>query len=100
MTITNEVCLVTSLIPEQRVDIQHEAIQSWLNYGFEIVSLNTQSEIDKLSENFSHVRFIPQSRDGRIIAGKPVIYVNDILDYLQETKHKMCGISASNAGCR
>ena len=96
MTITSEMCLVTSLVPGQRVDIQYEAIQSWLNYGFEIVSLNTQSEIDKLSENFSRVRFVPQSRDGRIIAGKPVIYVNDILDYLQETKHKICGIINSD----
>ena len=89
MKITNEVCLVTSLIPGQRLNIQYEAIQSWLNYGFEIVSLNTQSEIDKLSKNFSNVNFVPQLRDGRIIAGKPVIYVNDILDYLRETKHNL-----------
>ena len=96
MKITTEGCLVTSLIPGQRMDIQFEAIQSWLNYGFEIVSLNTQSEIDKLAGKFPSVRFLPQPRDGRIIARKPVIYVNDILDYFIETKHKRCGIINSD----
>ena len=88
--------LVTSLVPGQRVDIQCEAAQSWREYNFEIVSLNTQSEIDKLAGKVPNVRFLPQPRDGRIIAGKPVIYVNDILDYLRETKHKICGIINSD----
>jgi len=93
---STEICLVTSLVPGQRIDIQCETVQSWREYDFQIVSLNTQSEIDKLAGKFPSVRFLPQPRDGRIIAGKPVIYVNDILDYLQETKHKMCGIINSD----
>ena len=93
---STEICLVTSLVPGQRLDIQCEAVQSWSEYDFVIVSLNTQSEIEKLAGEFPNVKFLPQLRDGRIIAGKPVIYVNDILDYLQETKHKMCGIINSD----
>ena len=96
MAITSEICLVTSLVPGQRTDIQCEAVQSWSEYDFAIVSLNTQSEIEKLAGEFPNVKFLPQLRDGRIIAGKPVIYVNDILDYLQETKYKMCGIINSD----
>ena len=96
MGITTDVCLVTSLVPEQRIDIQLEAVQSWREYGFEICSLNTASEIDKLVQEFSDVRFVPQLRNGRIIAGKPVIYINDILNYLQESRHKMCGIINSD----
>jgi len=96
MAITSEICLVTSLVPGKRIDIQCEAVQSWREYDFQIVSLNTQSEIDKLAGQFPNVRFLPQPRDGRIIAGKPVIYVNDILDYLREAKHKICGIINSD----
>jgi len=96
MAITSKICLVTSLVPGQRIDIQCEAVQSWREYDFQIVSLNTQSEIDKFAGKFPNVRFLPQPRDGRIIAGKPVIYVNDILDYLRETKYKFCGIINSD----
>ena len=96
MKTTPEFCLVTSIVPGQRIDIQCEAVQSWQEYDFQIVSLNTQSEIDKFAGIFPNVRFLPQPRDGRIIAGKPVIYVNDILDYLRETKYKFCGIINSD----
>ena len=91
-----DTCLVTSLVPGNRIKLQYAAVESWENYGFDIVSLNTQEEIDKLAEEFPKITFVPQIRDGRNIAGKPVIYINNILDYLKGTRHQFCGIVNSD----
>lgn len=96
ITTKPETCLVTSLVPGKRMSLQYTAVQSWKDYGFDVVSLNTEEEIDKLLSNFSNITFVPQMRDGRIVAGKPVIYINNILDYLKETKHRFCGIVNSD----
>ena len=93
---SSETCLVTSLVPGKRIELQSAAVESWKNYGFDIVSLNTQEEIDKLTGDFTKITFIPQLRDGRIIAGKPVIYINNILDYLKGSRYQFCGIVNSD----
>ena len=54
-----DTCLVTSLVPGNRIELQYAAVESWENYGFDIVSLNTQEEIDKLAEEFPRITIVP-----------------------------------------
>ena len=96
MAKTSEICLITSIAPETRIKVQSAAIQSWQDYGFTIVSLNTREEIEKLVGEFSDIKFVSQPRDGRNITGKPVIYINDIINYLKETSYRLCGIVNSD----
>ena len=46
---TSEITIATSINPDSRIDIQKEAIESWIKAGFRVVSLNETKEIKKLS---------------------------------------------------
>lgn len=49
--------MVTSIAPK-RLEAQQEAISSWQNYGFQVVSFNHPSEIEKIESSFDGVAFV------------------------------------------
>ena len=62
--------------------------------------MNIQPEIDKLDSQFPEVHFSQVNRDGRQQYGKPFVYVNDVLHYLQEYGSEIVGIVNSDIHLR
>jgi len=93
------VLIATSIAPVG-IEKQQEAIQTWLDLGFSVVSLNIQQEIDKLAPIFSEVRFHRVDRDGKALYGKPFVYIDDILKYLALQDVPVSGIVNSDIHMR
>ncbi len=87
--------IVTSIAPHG-VDKQQRAIQSWLELGFQVTSLNVAAEIERLAPVFSHVNFVTPPRDGTPLCGKPLIYFHDIIEYQRERAAAVSGIVNSD----
>jgi hypothetical protein len=88
--------IVTSIAPFDLAK-QQRATNSWLALGFHVVSLNVESECAALEAEFPNVEFHRPPRDGTAIAGKPLIYFDDILDwYKTRPEHCICGIVNSD----
>lgn len=94
-----DVLIATSIAPFS-IEKQKLAVQTWLDLGFSVVSLNIKDEIDKLQSVFEGVAFYEVKRDARERYGKPFVYVNDILQYLQECDVEVCGIVNSDIQIR
>lgn len=88
--------IATSIAPGNRIQVQAAAVQSWLDMGFEVASLNAPEEIDALQGNFPGVAFIPQLRTGKLEAGKPVIYISELLHHLRQSGRQTVGIVNSD----
>jgi hypothetical protein len=88
--------IATSIAPNDRLSVQKESVLSWLNAGMEVISLNTDEEIEKLAPSFRNVDFIPQIRTGKSFFGKPYIFISEILNHLKTTQHTICGIINSD----
>jgi len=75
--------LGTSIAPT-RLDVQRRTVNSWLDQGFQLVSFNCREEIGVLQEHFPRVLFVQVNQDGRERFGRPLICVDDILDWFAE----------------
>ena len=71
---------------------QRRAVDSWLQTGFSVSSLNRPEDIALLRDQFPQVTFVPVSRDGRMIHRAPYVYVDDLLDYITQSGYDTCGI--------
>ncbi|MEA5499267.1 hypothetical protein [Limnoraphis robusta] len=91
----DSIVIATSIAPVG-IEKQRAAIQSWLDLGFLVVSVNIQEEIDQLQPYFDDISFHMVKRDAREKYGKPFVYVNDILLYLEEHGSKIVGIVNSD----
>lgn len=89
------VTIATSLAP-WNTGLQEQAIQSWLSAGFQVVSLNVADELPLLQKRFPNVEFIVPYRNAKKKYGKPLIYVNDLLDVLKQSDAAVCGIVNSD----
>lgn len=90
------ILIATSIAPGARIAVQATAVQSWLDTGFEVASLNAPEEIDALQGQFPGVEFIPQLRTGKLEAGKPVIYISELLHHLRQSGRRTVGIVNSD----
>lgn len=92
--------IFTSIAPRDisatKADRQQLAIESWLESGFEPVSLNCKEECQLLSDRFPQVEFRDVSRDARGVAGKPLIYVDDLLSAVANADEAVSGIVNSD----
>jgi len=91
-----QILIATSIAPNDRLAIQRDAVQSWKAAGFSVVSCNIQSEIEKLRPQFPETTFHAIDRNGALWAGKPVMFVSDVLHYLNSTDYPICGIVNSD----
>lgn len=85
------ITVATSLRPDN-IAMQKTAIQTWLDAGFQIVSINPLDVIACLQPQFPEVEFIAAPRDGRQQYGKPFVYFDDILAYFKNRTMPVCGI--------
>ncbi|MGB3190760.1 MAG: glycosyltransferase [Limnoraphis sp.] len=93
--IKEKITIVTSIAPNN-LEKQKTAIASWTSLGFSVVSLNTTSEIQQLQTLYENITFYPVTRDAEAEVGKPLIYLDDILSFLQQQNSKICGIVNSD----
>lgn len=91
----DDVVIVTSIAPKNQ-EKQLAAIDSWQALGFSVVSLNIQSEIDQLQPLYQNVLFHAVTRDAHSEAGRPLIYLDDILLYLRQHGTRTGGIVNSD----
>ena len=93
------ITIATSIAPKGLAK-QKRAIQSWLEFGFEVISLNTRKELELLQPQFPGVRFVPAPRNGSKLAGKPYVFVDDIMAALHSADHQVVGIINSDIELR
>lgn len=92
---TPSIPIVTSIAPGH-FEKQQGAVNSWLSIGFSVVSLNIPEEIAQLAPLYPQITFHPVERDARAIAGKPLVYFDDLLRYFRENQTKTCAIINSD----
>jgi glycosyltransferase involved in cell wall biosynthesis len=91
----DDVVIVTSIAPRNQ-EKQRVAIESWQALGFSVVSLNIQSEIDQLQPLYQNVLFHAVTRDAHSEAGRPLVYLDDVLLYLRQHGTRIGGIVNSD----
>lgn len=90
------ITIATSIAPKC-IEKQQRAVASWRTFGFRVVSLNTPGEIAQLQAHFPDVEFVAVERHGKHLAGKPYVYLDDVLAYLHaEAASGVCGIVNSD----
>ncbi len=90
-----EITIATSIAP-MNIELQQDAIATWMKLGFDIISVNSGEEINLIKEHFSGVKFVKADRNALPISGKPYIYFDDILHVLESTGVQICGIVNSD----
>jgi GT2 family glycosyltransferase/tetratricopeptide (TPR) repeat protein len=85
------ITIATSIAPFG-LEKQQRAVDSWIALGLRVISLNIQKEIDTLAPHFPNVEFVRVERDGRKLAGKPYVYIDDMLKALHATDSHVVGI--------
>lgn len=89
---STRITIATTLAPG-KLDVQKLAVASWIKHGFDVVSINSQSEIELLGPEFPEVDFAMTRRDSSARFGKPYPYFDDVLAYFRNTaSHTVCGI--------
>ena len=92
---TGQITIATSIAPG-KIEIQQAAIASWQMLGFRVLSVNTEIEINLLKSSFPQVHFVVAKRDASSSAGKPYIFLDDILRALKDSGSDVCGIVNSD----
>ncbi len=89
-----KIVVITSLSTQRSLARQQQAMASWRQLGFTVVSLNNQDEMEKLQPSFNEVIFYPVSRDAQADTdGLPLVYFDDLLTYLRTQGSQICGIT-------
>jgi hypothetical protein len=91
----NKILLATSIAPKN-IEIQRSAVDTWLNAGFDVVSLNSSEEVGTIQPFFPDIKFHVVERTAIERYGKPYIYLYDFMSYLKSTDYKVCGIINSD----
>lgn len=89
------ITVATSLTPGN-LSVQRSSVDSWRRLGFTVASLNAADEIEKIQPLYPDVEFIQVQRDARQQYGKPFIYFDDLILYLQKQGSEICGIVNSD----
>ena len=87
--------IATSIAPGN-IEKQTKAIQSWRESGFEVVSLNTEDEIDTIGNNIPHIEFVTVKTSTLKTLGRPYVFIDDFLAYCIENKIEQFGIVNSD----
>lgn len=87
----NALTVATALRPDN-ITIEKIAMETWLNAGFNVVSVNAPDDIATLQSEFPAVDFVAGQRDGRLQYGQQATYFDDILTYFQYRNLPICGI--------
>ncbi len=89
--------IATSIAPVDERGVQPAAVQSWLDHGCKVVSVNTADEIQALKPNYADVEFVAAGRTAEQYAGRPVPYVFDLLQAALNQGEPDGGVGITNA---
>ncbi|MED4227138.1 hypothetical protein [Neobacillus cucumis] len=89
------ILVVTSIVPN-RIEVQRNAIRTWLESGFDVVSVNTKEEVEKLKPHFPEIKFHIADRSAKGKYGKPYIYIYDLMKVLESSDYTVVGIINSD----
>lgn len=87
----SDASIVTS-IPPRDVERHYASTRNWVEGGFEVISLNTQAEIDQLQGLLPHVIFEKAPRTACEKFGRDYVYLDDVLDVLAACGKRIGGI--------
>jgi len=73
----SEITIATSIIP-RNFEHQRTAINSWINLGFKVISINSAEEAAIVSEYFPHIPVKITDRTALATTGKPYVYFDDV----------------------
>ena len=90
-----KITIATTIAPFD-IEKQQRAIQSWIDLGFHVVSLNTQDEITILAEHFPMISFYQSKKTAKEICGKPLQFFDNFLQYFKENGTTICAIVNSD----
>lgn len=77
---------VTSISPNHKnFDNQLRAVESWIEHGYEVVSLNHENEIGRLEGFKEYVKFVPTTRTNEVLFKRPYVLISAILDYIKDS---------------
>lgn len=91
----DQITIATSISPGN-IEAQQKTIATWTELGFRTLSLNIPEEITHLNDFFPKVTFVSVDRHAATLAGKPLVYLDDMLLALQESASSICGIVNSD----
>jgi len=78
---------ITSIAPFHTNDgIQEISVQTWIDSGLKVYSLNCAAEIPELKKKFPNVEFISTHRTFDKAFGKPYVAINAMLDFAKDYK--------------
>lgn len=86
----------TSLAPT-RLEVQQEAVETWLCQGFDVLSVNYPDEIEKLRPLFPEVRFVPNIKNSLDRHSRKLIYLDDVFQALQAQSGSYEGFGLINS---
>jgi hypothetical protein len=90
-----EITIATSIVP-RNFELQRVAINSWLNLGFKVISINSEEEAVIVSQYFPNIPVKIVNRTAHSTAGKPYVYFDDVCKSLVEVQSDICGIVNSD----
>lgn len=80
---------VTSISPNHiNFVYQKIAVQSWINAGMEVVSVNKESEIEVLKEHFENVTFKLPIETMEAEYGKPYVSLDSVFSVMEEMEEE------------
>lgn len=78
---------VTSISPVHvNKDIQAQAVQSWIDCGMKVYSINNKDECKKLAPIYPNVTFVETQRTMEETFGKPYVSLSAIFDWCKTQK--------------
>ncbi len=84
--------VVATSLPPKGGEVSRQAVQSWLNRGFQVLSVNTAQEAELMQSHFPEVEFIVNENTARRETGRDHQYLDALLDALAQTKRPLCGL--------
>lgn len=78
------ITLGTSLSPRDFAK-QKLAVASWIAHGFDPVSFNCAREVAEMQSLYPEVRFVTIHRDGTALAGRPLLYIDDMIHWFRDS---------------
>ena len=87
---------ITSIAPKHiNNDIQLKAIQSWVELGMVVYSMNSKAEVEILSNIYPMVNFIVTDKTMELIYQKPYVSLTAIFDWCKtQSDNYICLINS------
>ena len=93
------ITLLTSIAPGS-LEKQKNAVNSWLALGFNVISVNSAEELNTLAPLYEGVEFYPVQRNAKEEVGKPLVYLDDIMQCCRERESHIFGLINSDIQLR